>query len=304
MPSLNILSSPGPCNIRSIAGTLQSNVQSSIQSSVNALQSSAFSIKQAPANAAVQIRQGLDTVVASTGIPTNQTQLSSLISSNLAPGIAGVARDAIQGIGLSTANLSLSRLIPFEIPKIPNFPALGKIGMYLGAGPKFIAEKVAEYTKIVPPYIPGVPMSIAQIAAVASLIAQLSKTNPSEFMKLLLQDIAKDVLKELGQSNPLSAVQSALDNSGNCNLPIISDVERASNLLSQNVSNQTRQLNLSVAGSTNSILNSIDELNNEIQGTLDQSALDIIEKTGGTGDTANIVNSPSNNTPNQSPPNN
>lgn len=304
MPSLNILSSPSGCNIRSIAGTLQNNVRTSIQGSVNALQASAFSIQQAPRDAVVQIRQGLDTVIGSTGIPTNQTQLVSLVSSNVSPAIANAARDAIQGIGLSTANLSLSNLVPFEIPKIPNFPALGEISTLIGAGPKFIAEKVAEYTLLVPPTIPGIPLSIAQAGAALQLIRAISSGNPSELLKALLKNIAQDVLNDLTQDSGISLLRSAMDNTGECNLPILSDVERAANAMSANVADATRQFNLSLTSSTNSILNSIDQLEAAAAQRLEESAQQILEETGGTGDTANLASGNSNNTPNQSPPTN
>ena len=302
MPSLNILSSPSGCDIRSIAGTLRSNVQTSIQGSVNALQSSAFSIQQAPRDAVVQIRQGLDTVINSTGIPTNQTQLVSLVSSNISPAIANVARDAIQGIGLSTSNLSLSNLVPFEIPKIPNFPDLGEISTFIGAGPKFMAEKVAEYTALVPPYIPKIPVTIAQAAAALKLIQAVASGNPSELLKALLKNIAQDVLNDLAEQSGVNSLTSAMDNTGQCNLPILSDVEKAANSLSANVAGATRQFNLSLASSTNSILNSIDQLQATVNQRLDESAQDILDETGGNGDNANLASGRTNNTPNQSPP--
>lgn len=302
MPSLKIVSSPNPCSIKTIAGNLQANVQSSIQSSVNTFQASALAIKQAPANAVVELRQGVDNVIAATGIPTDANQLVSVISSNVAPQIANVVKDAAQSIGLSAANLSLSRLTPFEIPKLPNFPDLGEAGTLIGAGPKFIAEKLAEYTALVPPYIPKVPIGIAQAAAAIKLMRSVASANPSALLKALMQNIAQDVLDELGQSNAFDSAQSLLNNNLQCNLPILKDIDRAAQSLAGNVENATSQLNNSMIESTNIILGSVDQLQVEANRRLDESAIDIINQTNQPGN--NIGTNPilTNNTANQSPP--
>lgn len=237
MPSLSILSAPNNCSI----SAMKNQLQGSIQGTVANLRSSALSLKQAPTMA-------LNTAILSSGIPANPNQLIQSISPTISAGIVSVGKDAISNIGISAADLNLKKLIPFEIPKIPDFPALGQVGMYLGAGPKFISEKVAEYTALVPPFIPGVPMNIGQIAAVASLISQMMKTNPSEFLKALLQSVQQDLLKELNINNP--SLDSLLDNSGICNVPVLKDLQAGVNSLSQ-VERSVSEANSSILGSIN-----------------------------------------------------
>lgn len=239
MPSLSILSAPNNCSI----SAMKNQLQGSIQGTVANLKSSALSLKQAPTMA-------LNAAILSSGIPANPNQLIQSISPTIAAGIVNVGKDAISNIGISAADLNLKKMIPFEIPKIPDFPALGEIGMYLGAGPKFIAEKVAEYTALVPPFIPNVPMNIGQIAAVASLISQMMKTNPSEFLKELLKSVQQDLLKELNINNP--SLDSLLDNSGICNVPVLKDLQAGVNSLSQ--------VERSVSEANSSILSSINQM--------------------------------------------
>jgi hypothetical protein len=115
--------------------------------------------------------------------------------------------------GVPNLSAGLVNAVKLQLPTIPSFTALDQVGVYLGAGPKFLAQKIAAYKSIVPPFVPRVSISPAQIGAAMAIISAVSSGNPSELLKQMLASIQKDLT-----SQSLGALKGAVDTPGIDNL--------------------------------------------------------------------------------------
>lgn len=131
------------------------------------------------------------------GIPTSMSTGQALATLGLPNSLSGIS-DAI------------SKAIGQNLAKIPGFPGLDLVGISLGGGPKFIAEVLAKYKTIVPPYIPGLKINFAMIIAALTIIKALANANPSDLLKAILgnikDDLTCDALEQL--MNPNTAEQA------------------------------------------------------------------------------------------------
>lgn len=149
--------------------------------------------------------------VAATGIPTSLPptgQALNTLSQGLGiaiPTTAGISQTIVGAI-LPPNALSLSGL---QFPKLPEFPGIDMAGINLGAGPKFIAENIAKYKTIVPPFAPGLKINMGMALAAVSIIKAAMSSNPSELLKHLLSSIVDDL-----KSQAIGQLQSAVNSTG------------------------------------------------------------------------------------------
>jgi hypothetical protein len=144
---------------------------------------------------------------------------------------------------------------------MPSFPGLDKAGILLGAGPKFIADKITKYTTIVPPFAPGLKINMAMIGGAIAIISALSSGNPGAILKSLVEDLVDQAVGDL-KNQVGDAVNGAMDQTGISNLQdqiqgiqgnmqnAVSDAtgavqDNVSGTVSENTSGGTANLNLS-----------------------------------------------------------
>jgi hypothetical protein len=96
---------------------------------------------------------------------------------------------------------------------MPKIPGLDKAGILLGAGPKFIADKITKYTTIVPPFAPGLKINMAMVGGAIAIISALSSGNPSAILKSLAEDLVSEAIGDL-KNQAGDAVKGALDQTG------------------------------------------------------------------------------------------
>lgn len=124
-------------------------------------------------------------------LPSIQAPNAS-IGSNIGKSVAVAA---ISSIGAPKA-LPIKKLPDFKLPAVPKFPGMGKAGILLGAGPKFISGTISKFTSIVPPFAPGLTISAGAIGAISAVVAA-SKQNPGDFLKQLTANISSEVTNEI-----------------------------------------------------------------------------------------------------------
>lgn len=117
---------------------------------------------------------------------------------------------ALGTAGLPSFNTVLPKL---NLPAMPKIPGLDKAGILLGAGPKFIAEKITKYTTIVPPFAPGLKINMAMVGGAIAIISALSSGNPSAILKSLAEDLVSEAVGDL-KNQAGDAVKGALDQTG------------------------------------------------------------------------------------------
>jgi hypothetical protein len=127
-------------------------------------------------------------------------------------------------------------LTGLNFPKLPEFPGIDLAGINLGAGPKFIAEQIAKYKSIVPPFVPGLKINMGMALAAVSVIKAAMSANPSELLKHLLSSVVDDI-----KGQALGQLQTAIDSTG--------------------VNNLQGQLNSVVGGAKDSFLSNFNTLN-------------------------------------------
>jgi uncharacterized protein YjbJ (UPF0337 family) len=96
---------------------------------------------------------------------------------------------------------------------MPKIPGLDKAGILLGAGPKFIADKITKYTTIGPPFAPGIKINMAMVGGAIAIISALSSGNPSAILKSLAEDLVSEAVGEL-KNQAGDMVKGALDQTG------------------------------------------------------------------------------------------
>jgi hypothetical protein len=152
--------------------------------------------------------------VAASGIPTSLPppgQALNTLSQGLGVSIPGTANitQAFSGTVssmLPAGSLSISGL---QFPKLPEFPGIDLAGINLGAGPKFVAEQIAKYKSIVPPFVPGLKINMGMAMAAISVIKAAMSANPSELLKHLLSSVVDDL-----KSQALGELNKAVDSTG------------------------------------------------------------------------------------------
>jgi hypothetical protein len=117
---------------------------------------------------------------------------------------------ALGTAGLPSFNTVLPKL---NLPAMPKIPGLDKAGILLGAGPKFIADKITKYTTIVPPFAPGLKINMAMVGGAIAIISALSSGNPSAILKSLAEDLVSEAIGDL-KNQAGDAVKGALDQTG------------------------------------------------------------------------------------------
>lgn len=159
------------------------------------------------------------------GIPTNTRGIVGAIASaygaptTMGGAIAFASRkldnalpplnEALKTLGIPTNMRVIVGDLGLVFPKIPDFPGLDKIGLYLGAGKKWIGEQIAKYTTICPPFIPGLKINMATALAALSVIRALMQNSPSDILKHLLSQIADDIVGQV-----MDQVNDAVDKTG------------------------------------------------------------------------------------------
>lgn len=173
-------------------------------------------------------------VTSGLGVPTS---IGGAASSLGIPTSLPPVGDALKTLGFNASmpKLDLS-LTGLNFPKLPEFPGIDLAGINLGAGPKFIAEQIAKYKSIVPPFIPGLKINMGMALAAVSVIKAAMSANPSELLKHLLSSVVDDI-----KGQALGQLQTAIDSTG--------------------VNNLQGQLNGVVGGAKDSFLSNFNTLN-------------------------------------------
>jgi len=158
---------------------------------------------------------------------------------------------ALGTAGLPSFNTVLPKL---DLPAMPKIPGLDKAGILLGAGPKFIADKITKYTTIVPPFAPGIKINMAMVGGAIAIISALSSGNPSAILKSLLEDMVGEAVKDL-KNQAGDAVKGALDQTG-----------------ASGVQDQLKGIQDSVAGATGAVGGAISGATGGVTDTINTSA--------------------------------
>lgn len=126
--------------------------------------------------------------------------LTNAISSTISGAIAGGVRQLVNLADLKFLNLQL--------------PALGKIAAFIGAGPKWLAQKLAEMNLIVPPFVPGLKINMAMVGAIISLIKAAANGQLGELAKSILADILEDIQEQSGLNELRNQIENWQDTVG------------------------------------------------------------------------------------------
>jgi len=153
------------------------------------------------------------------GVPTSFPGLAVSVGGQLGFNTNMSIPQALSTLGLPSnlkdISSSIAKAIGTNLPKIPEFPGLDIAGIALGAGPKFIADTIMKYKMMVPPYIPGVKINFAMVAAALTIIKTLANTNPSDLLKAILgnikDDLTCDLLEQLTDPNTSEKIQMDLN---------------------------------------------------------------------------------------------
>ena len=142
-------------------------------------------------------------------IPTvSAPNLSQLAPTSLS-GLASAARVPTSLSGLASATGISTSALGLNLPKISSWPGLAKPGIILGAGPNFLSQIIPKYVLIVPPFVPGLTLSIGEIAGALAIIKALASGNPLQFLNQLTAGFVNDLK---GEASAL--VQTAENSSG------------------------------------------------------------------------------------------
>jgi hypothetical protein len=162
-------------------------------------------------------------IASSLGIPTSPSGVASALGVPTTVGgalsQAGLPtalpplNEALQTLGIPTSFSATIQLTGLEFPKIPGFPGIDLIGINLGAGKKFIAEQIAKYKLIIPPFAPGLKINMGVALAALSVIKAAAEVGPGELIKHLLSNIVDD-LKQQVQDQLADQLQQAIDSTG------------------------------------------------------------------------------------------
>ena len=176
----------------------------------------------------------LSGIGSSLGVPTSVGGVSSTLglSSSTLPSTSQAIGTLNQGLGINiptsidTNSISqaftgtISSMLPnslslsgLQLPKIPPFPGIDLAGINLGAGPKFIAEQIAKFKTLVPPFVPGLKINMGMALAAISILKAAMSANPSELVKHLLDGIVSDLKNQVA-----GQIQNAVDSTGVNNL--------------------------------------------------------------------------------------
>ncbi len=163
-----------------------------------AARSTASSVKSPVAKLAAPAAPAANAVKAGTSAVSNAT---SAVSEKAAAATGNITGKASELTGNLTNKL--------QLPQVPNFPALDKGGIMLGAGPKFVANTVTKFSSIVPPFVPGLVMNVGMIAGAISVVKSMGSINPSQLLSQLTSNIAGDLKDQAG-----GLLKSATDAAG------------------------------------------------------------------------------------------
>lgn len=199
----------------------------------------------------------LSGIGSSLGVPTSPGGIASSlgISSPTIPSTSQAISTLNQGLGINiptsidTNSISqaftgtVSSMLPnslslsgLQLPKIPPFPGIDLAGINLGAGPKFIAEQIAKFKSLVPPFVPGLKINMGMALAAVSIVKAAMSANPSELVKHLLDGIVSDLKEQVA-----GQIQNAIDSTG--------------------VNNLQGQLNNVVGGAQDSFVSNFNQMN-------------------------------------------
>lgn len=252
MSALSIVRAP-TVNVSSAGSSLSSTISSTVSApsisvgvttpqflvpnSAPNLSLSAISSPQINITSAITSPSSLNLsgIGSSLGVPTSAGGIASTLglSSPTLPSTGQALNTLSQGLGINLpggANLNslsqafsgtVSSLIPvgslslsgLQFPKLPQFPGIDLAGINLGAGPKFIAEQIAKFKTLVPPFVPGLKINMGMALAAISVLKAAMSANPSELVKHLLDGIVSDL-----KSQVAGQLQNAIDSTGVNNL--------------------------------------------------------------------------------------
>lgn len=154
----------------------------------------------------------INTIAAKVGVPTTIAGAAAKLG---IPTALPPVNQALKTLGVPTTLAGVVKLSGIDFPKFPQFPGLDMIGIMLGAGPKFIAEQIAKYKLIVPPWIPGLKINMAMALAAISVLKSVLQGNGDEILKHLLSSIVDDI-----KGQAVEQLQKSIDSTG------INDIEK------------------------------------------------------------------------------
>jgi uncharacterized protein YjbJ (UPF0337 family) len=159
---------------------------------------------------------------------------------------------------------------------MPKIPGLDKAGILLGAGPKFIADKITKYTTIVPPFAPGLKINMAMVGGAIAVISALSSGNPSAILKSLAEDLVSEAVGEL-KNQAGDMVKGALDQTG------ISGMQDQLKGIQESVAGATGAVEGAISGATGAVSDAATTSVGGLTGNLSLSNMTpSVNLTGGT----------------------
>lgn len=180
---------------------------------------------------------------------------------------------ALGAAGLPSFNTVLPKL---NLPAMPKIPGLDKAGILLGAGPKFIADKITKYTTIVPPFAPGLKINMAMVGGAIAVISALSSGNPSAILKSLAEDLVSEAVGEL-KNQAGDMVKGALDQTG------ISGMQDQLKGIQESVAGATGAVEGAISGATGAVSDAATTSVGGLTGNLSLSNMTpSVNLTGGT----------------------
>ena len=210
----------------------------------------------------------LSGAVGTLGVPTTVGGISSAFGGPTS--ISGVIGSTGLAASLPNFAASLPPLPSLKLIDMPSFPGLDKAGILLGAGPKFIAEKITKYTTIVPPFAPGIKINMAMIGGAIAIISALSSGNPGAILKSLVEDMVDkavgDIKNQVGDAvtgaidrtgvskiqDQMQGIQGNIQNASSDATGLVQDT--VSGAVSENTSGGTANLNLSAVSTPINVL--------------------------------------------------
>lgn len=185
-PSLNISSAPSILSTAS--GPRATDTQGNRQIGTGEAVSAGLAVAEVLRGGGPRTAVGIADVAArSLGVNTNMSARQAI--DTLAPGVlSGVTNQISSTISQAISGINFPNL---------NFPGLGEIMLILGAGPKWLLERILSKIAI-PPFIPGLTFNPAMVGAAISIIKIIASGNVGEVAKALLEDLIEDIKEQSG----------------------------------------------------------------------------------------------------------
>lgn len=154
------------------------------------------------------VRGAVGAVASAYGIPTTMSGAVAFAARRLERALPPL-NEALQTLGIPTNVRVIVGDLGLVFPEFPGFPGLDQIGLYIGAGKKWIAEQIAKFKTLIPPFIPGLKINMGMALAAIAVIRAILQQGPAAILKHLLSQIVDDVVGQV-----MDQVNDAIDATG------------------------------------------------------------------------------------------